>query len=530
VVEQVAELLKHVAQGRLGAGDAGDLLVGEREDRGQVGEVGQLLKRRSQPGGNDLPDEVRRRGLQPQRLDRAVFRHMDRVVEPVLDIAVERRNEAVPQSALGEDEEADAVHLVHDLDEAREERFADAVAVLGAADEEQVFELIEGDNHGHLEMEKDLHEDFGQGEDEVLPARANLVLQFREAVGQEAGKIGLVAEERSPDEALVDPPADLAGRVVDLGAVDVGADQLARPGKVEADLRARLADGAAAGNAERADEPLGALLGLPAAQPEPPRPAGQRRGGEQLEPLRRVERFERLPQEPAGQLLADELDRPAAALRPTAEERVDDLEQDVFEEVGPLLVRPGSDKKLPAVGRAVLDRVEQVGLARPLVAEHGDDLGVRRRVVAVQIDDGQKLLALARVQLRDVVAGADLIVRVAGEVVAEGVPASAQDLERAVVQGSFGDGRHGGPRWKRQNVREKENGLRGILRDPMQSMGTRRAVLTARSSGSRSTSPRGRRAERRPARGSRRAGRSTGARGSAPARAAGAGRRGTGPG
>ena len=44
VVEQVAELLEHVAQRRLGAGDAVDLLVGEREDRRQLAEVGQFLQ------------------------------------------------------------------------------------------------------------------------------------------------------------------------------------------------------------------------------------------------------------------------------------------------------------------------------------------------------------------------------------------------------------------------------------------------------------------------------------------------------
>ena len=73
-----------------------------------------------------------------------------------------------------------------------------------------------------------------------------------------------------------------------------------------------------------------------------------------------------------------------------------------------------------------------MGLARPLVAEHRHDLGVRRRVVPIEIDDAEKLLALRGEQFRHVVTGAHLIIRVTGKVVAEGVARAAQD-----VQGSF---------------------------------------------------------------------------------------------
>ena len=80
-------------------------------------------------------------------------------------------------------------------------------------------------------------------------------------------------------------------------------------------------------------------------------------------------------------------------------------------------------------------------LARALVAEHRHDFRVRRRVVAVQIDDRVKQVALGREQLGDVVAGADLVVRVAGEVVAERVAGALQDLAEAVGEWSFGDSR-----------------------------------------------------------------------------------------
>ena len=126
-------------------------------------------------------------------------------------------------------------------------------------------------------------------------------------------------------------------------------------------------------------------------------------------------------EQPAHQLLADVLERPDALLLAAAEQRVDDLEQQVFEELGVLLVDAGRDEQLPRPAAAVLDRVQQVRLAGALVAEDRHDLGVRRRVVAVQVDDAEEQVALGGEQLGDVVAGADLVVRVAGEVVAERV-------------------------------------------------------------------------------------------------------------
>ena len=71
---------------------------------------------------------------------------MDRIVEAVLNVAVQRRHEAVPQAALGEDQEADAVELVHRLHDAGEEALGGAMAVVGAASQQQIFELIEGDH------------------------------------------------------------------------------------------------------------------------------------------------------------------------------------------------------------------------------------------------------------------------------------------------------------------------------------------------------------------------------------------------
>src|SRR5262245_28092582 len=90
----------------------------------------------------------------------------------------------------------------------------------------------------------------------------------------------------------------------------------------------------------------------------------------------------------------------------------------------------------------MLDRVEQVRLAGPLVAEDWYDLRMRVRVVAVEIDDREEQPPLRGVEVGDVVAGADFVVRVAGKVVAEGVPRPAQRFKGAIRSRADSGGRH----------------------------------------------------------------------------------------
>ena len=111
--------------------------------------------------------------------------HVDRVVEPILDVAVERRHEAVPQAALGEDQEADAVDLVHRLHDAGEERLGDAVGVVAAPGQQQVFQLIEGDDDRDLQAAETLHQHLEQRQHQVLPRGPDLEVQLGEAVGEE---------------------------------------------------------------------------------------------------------------------------------------------------------------------------------------------------------------------------------------------------------------------------------------------------------------------------------------------------------
>ncbi len=445
------ELLEHVAQRRLGAGDADHLLVGEREDRRQVHAVGQLVQHRPQPGLDHLPHQLRRRCLQPQRLDGAEARHVHRVVEPVLDVAVQARHEAVPQAALGEDQEAQAVELVHRLNDAGEERLGDLVRVVAAPGQQQVLKLVKGDHDRDLEVAEDLHQHLEQRQHQIAAGRADLEGQLREAVGEEVGQRRLVAEQGRPAEAGEDRPTHQAGGVVRLGPLDVGGDQLARlfggqAGLVDSPLgRNRGARNRGAGG-EGVQQPGGAVLRAGAAQAELARPLAQALGREQGDALDRRHLGQRPPEQPAAQLVADEVQRPYALLPPAAEQRINNLIQQVFEEVGVLLVDAGGDEQLPSAFGAVLDRVQQVRLAGPLVAEHRHDLGVGGRVVAVQVHDAEQLVALGGEQLGDVVAGADLVVGVAGEVVAERVAGAAQGLQGPVGQRAVGDGGgHGFP-------------------------------------------------------------------------------------
>src|SRR5262245_32224295 len=103
--------------------------------------LAQLFRCGPHAGGDDLPDEVRLRWFEAEGLDGTKLRQVNGVVQPVLDIAVETGHEAVPQATLGENQEAQAVDAVHELDNAGEERLADFVSILGTADEEQVLEL-----------------------------------------------------------------------------------------------------------------------------------------------------------------------------------------------------------------------------------------------------------------------------------------------------------------------------------------------------------------------------------------------------
>ena len=58
-----------------------------------------------------------------------------------------------------------------------------AVGVVAAAGQQEVFELVEGDDDGDVQPLEDAHQGLEQGEHEVLSARADLEVELGEAVG-----------------------------------------------------------------------------------------------------------------------------------------------------------------------------------------------------------------------------------------------------------------------------------------------------------------------------------------------------------
>ncbi len=238
-----------------------------------------------------------------------------------------------------------------------------------------------------------------------------------------------------------------AGRVVRLAALDVLADHVAGLLGGDAGLLAQPAQGLGwRGQGRRRvevhDEPLRAFLGLAAAEAEASSPTAEAGGWKDFEPLGRRQGFQGLSQQLPHEQVADRVQRPQVLLLAAAEQGVDDLEQQVFQEFGVALVSARRDQQLPLAAGAVLDRVQQVRLARALVAQHGNDLGVHARRGAVQIDDVEQLLAFTAKQLGDVVEGANLVIGIAGEVVAERIAGPAQLFQSPFRQRPHGNSSH----------------------------------------------------------------------------------------
>src|SRR5260221_556108 len=81
--------------------------------------------------------------------------------------------------------------------------------------------------------------------------------------------------------------------------------------------------------------------------------------------------------------------------------------------------------------------MQQVGLTSTFITQNGHDLGVRLGIMAIEIDDSQQLLSLTGIKLSNVIAGTDIVIGMAGEVVAEGVARLPQNLHRIRRYGSI---------------------------------------------------------------------------------------------
>ncbi len=129
--------------------------------------------------------------------------------------------------------------VVQRLDDAGEEALGRAVGIVGSACQQQVFELIERHHDGNAETVQHLHQHLEQRQHQVLPRRPHLEVEFREAVGQEVGEVGLVIEQDGAREPLEDVAAHQTGGVVRRRLLDLLADQVASPLRIDAGFDAR---------------------------------------------------------------------------------------------------------------------------------------------------------------------------------------------------------------------------------------------------------------------------------------------------
>ena len=63
-----------------------------------------------------------------------------------------------------------------------------------------------------------------------------------------------------------------------------------------------------------------------------------------------------------------------------------------------------------------------------------DDFGMGLRVVPIQLNDGQELLALRSEQFRDMIPCADLIIGISGKVIAKGITGPPEHRQRTIRQ------------------------------------------------------------------------------------------------
>ena len=137
-----------------------------------------------------------------------------------------------------------------------------------------------------------------------------------------------------------------------FGLFDVSVDQLEGLGDRQSGLREGLHDGhrpaaQLAVTADVVDQPLAAFDRLVESQTQLAGPATEARGGEQVSLLVVGQAVQGVAEQPADDVFAHVVERADAALFAAAQKRVDDLEQQVFEKVGVLLVYAGRDQQLP---------------------------------------------------------------------------------------------------------------------------------------------------------------------------------------
>jgi hypothetical protein len=188
VIEQMAELHQHITQGRFGPGDPHDLFLGEREHRWQLIGVGNFVEGRADSCLDHSANKIRRGGFKPKSLHCAVSRNMNRVIQTILNVSVEGRHKAIPESPFRKDQETQPVNLVHHLHDSGKECLGDSMGIIASASKEQIFQLVEGNNHGSFQGSKDLGQYLEQRQNKVLTCGSDVEIQFGKTICKEVRK------------------------------------------------------------------------------------------------------------------------------------------------------------------------------------------------------------------------------------------------------------------------------------------------------------------------------------------------------
>jgi hypothetical protein len=136
---------------------------------------------------------------------------------------------------------------------------------------------------------------------------------------------------------------------------------------------------------------------------------------------------------PADEGLADAIKRPLPFLVTAAEQGIDDLKEEIFEEVRVFLKHARRHQQLPRPAARVLDAVQEVRLAGAFVPQDRHDLTVRERIRAIQVNDRVQQIPLSGEEFSDVIPRTIFIVRIAGKIVAKRIasrPERRTEIER----------------------------------------------------------------------------------------------------
>ena len=347
-------------------------------DRGRSPKLGQFVQDRPQPGLDDAADQFRRRRFQAQRLDGAVARARGSGCSA--DPECSRRATGTkrfhrPRSAKIRKQRPSIWCIAWTMPAKNASAVRWASSVRRASSRSSSWS--KATTTGIFRPRKTSISTLNRASTRSCRRRPDLEVQLGEAVGQEVGEVGFVAEQGGPGEALVRMcrrirPAVLCASVWSTWAHDEVAGLLRVEPGLGQRLRQRHRRPAEAGmparwSASHWRVPAACVRPRPSRRAQRPRPgAGTGRPcRRQSGPASAAPRCRRTSSSPTYSSGRD------ALLLAAAEQRVDDLEEQIFEEIGVLLVGARRDEQLPGPPAPCLIECSRCVLPAPLLPRTG---------------------------------------------------------------------------------------------------------------------------------------------------------------